>query len=307
VPTLGALGWLTGARPRRLRNGMSRLAAMSRPLIPRRVRRLAEKIEFTRGGRAGHLAAAGFLGAAVIYGLVAGGHVARLADGTLSAIGLGIETVTVDGNAETAQFAVLEMLELDPGASLPGFDAHAARARVSQLPWVADVTVRKSYPGILAVSLTEKLPFALWQHNDAVVVIDRDGEIIVAFDDPRFSNLPFFVGAGANERAADFLHNLAAFDSIAAQLRVAVLVAERRWNLVLNNGITVKLPESNPFAAVAELVALDKREKLLSRAVSIVDLRLEDRVTVFPAPETETGGEAPETAPMPQARLGAPT
>jgi cell division protein FtsQ len=144
---------------------MSRLAAMSRPLIPRRVRRLAEKIEFTRGGRSGHFAAAGFLGAAVVYGLVAGGHVARLADGTLSAIGLGIETVTVTGNSETAQFAVLEKLELDPGASLPGFDAHAARARVSQLPWVLDVTVRKTYPGILAVSLTEKQPPGRRDHH----------------------------------------------------------------------------------------------------------------------------------------------
>jgi cell division protein FtsQ len=285
---------------------MSRLAAMSRPLIPRRVRRLAEKIEFTRGGRSGHFAAAGFLGAAVVYGLVAGGHVARLADGTLSAIGLGIETVTVTGNSETAQFAVLEKLELDPGASLPGFDAHAARLRLSQLPWVSDVTVRKTYPGILAVSLTEKHPFALWQHEDAVAVIGRDGETIIAFDDPRFSNLPLLVGAGANERAADFLHSLAAYGSIAGRVRAAVLVSERRWNLVLENGITVKLPESNPFAAVADLVALDESENLLSRAVSIVDLRLEDRITVHPE-NSEPGGKTPKAVPMPQARLGART
>jgi len=307
VPTLGGVGRMTGARPRGLRNGMSRLAAMSRPLIPRRVRRLAEKIEFTHGGRSGHFAAAGFLGAAVVYGLVAGGHVARLADAALSAIGLGIETVTVTGNAETTQFAVLEKLELDPGASLPGFDAHAARLRISQLPWVSDVTVRKAYPGILAVTLTEKLPFALWQHEDAVAVIDRDGGVIVAFDDPRFSNLPLLVGAGANERATDFLHNLAAFSSIAGRLRAAVLVAERRWNLILDNGITVKLPESNPFAAVAELVTLDDNEELLSRAVSIVDLRLEDRVTVQPAPDAEPDRETPTAVPMPHARLGART
>jgi len=298
---------MSGARAHGLRAGMSRFAAVSRPLIPRRVRRLAEKIEFTRGGRSGHFAAAGFLGAAIVYGLIAGGHVARLADAALSAIGLGIESVTVTGNSETTQFAVLEKLELDSGASLPGFDAQAARARVAQLPWVSDVTVRKAYPGILAVSLTEKLPFALWQYEDEVAVIDRDGGIIVAFHDTRFSNLPLLVGAGANERAADFLHNLAAYGSIASRLRAAVLVAERRWNLVLNNGITVKLPESNPFAAVADLVALDASENLLSRAISIVDLRLEDRVTVLPAPDAKNGGEAPDGAPMPQARLGART
>lgn len=307
MPTLGAMGRMSGARPNGRGAGTSRFAALSRLLIPRRLRRLAEKIEFTRGGRSGHFAAASFLVAAVLYGLVAGGHVARLADGALSAIGLGIETVTVTGNAETTQFSVLEMLELDPGASLPGFDAHAARARVSQLPWISDVTVRKTYPGVLAVSLKEKLPFALWQHEDAIVVIDRDGETIVAFEGPRFSDLPLLVGAGANERAADFLHNLAAYSGIANRLRAAVRVAERRWNLVLDNGITVKLPEANPFAAVAELVALDESENLLSRAVSVVDLRLEDRITVHPAPNAGRGGQTPKTAPMPQAGLGART
>ena len=307
MPTIGGLGWMRGARPHGLRAAMSRIAAMSRPLVPRRLRRLAEKIELTRGGRKGHFAAAGFLVAAVLYGLVAGGHAVRIADAGLSAIGLGIESVTVTGNGETAQFAVLEKLELDPGASLPGYDADAARLRISQLPWVLDVTVRKVYPGILAVSLREKLPFALWQHEDAIAVIDRDGEPIVAFDDPRFSNLPLLVGAGANQRAADFLQNLAAYDSIASRLRAAVLVAERRWNLVLDNGITVKLPENDPFAAVAELAALDQREKLLSRAVSIVDLRLEDRITVHTTPEKETGGERLKAVPTPPAGLGART
>ncbi len=307
MPTLGGLGWMRGARPPGLRAAMSRIAAMSRLLVPRRLRRLAEKIELTRGGRRGHFAAAGFLGAAVLYGLVAGGHAVRLGDAALSAIGLGIESVTVTGNGETAQFSVLEKLELDPGASLPGFDADAARLRISQLPWVLDVTVRKTYPGILAVSLREKLPFALWQHEDAIFVIDRDGEPIVACDDRRFSNLPLLVGAGANQRAADFLHNLAAHDSIVSRLRAAVLVAERRWNLVLNNGITVKLPEANPFAAVADLVALDQREDLLSRAISIVDLRLEDRITVHIVPDAETSGETLKAVPMPQAGLGART
>ncbi len=305
--TLGERGRMTGTGRHGLRAVMSRFAAASRPLIPRRVRRLAEKIEFTRGGRTGHFAAAGFLGAAVVYGLVAGGHVARLADGSLSAIGLGIETVTVTGNAETAQFAVLEKLELDPGASLPGFDAHAARLRVSQLPWISDVTVRKTYPGILAISLTEKRPFALWQHEDAIVVIDRDGVPITAFNDQRFSNLPLLVGAGANERAADFLHKLAAYGNIASRLQAAVRVAERRWNLVLDNGITVKLPEADPFAAVAELVRLDERESLLSLAVSVVDLRIEDRITVRPVESAGQDGKTPKAVPMPHARLGART
>jgi cell division protein FtsQ len=59
-----------------------------------------------------------------------------------------------------------------------------------------------------------------------------------------------------------------------------VLVGERRWNLRLNNGIDVKLPETGVADALDQLAALDRDKQLLSRDITIVDLRLPDRVVV---------------------------
>ncbi len=63
-------------------------------------------------------------------------------------------------------------------------------------------------------------------------------------------------------------------------MRAAVLVADRRWDLHLDHGVTVKLPEKHVRQALAELVKLDADEKLLARDVVVVDMRLPDRVTV---------------------------
>ncbi len=63
-------------------------------------------------------------------------------------------------------------------------------------------------------------------------------------------------------------------------LRASILVAERRWNLRLTNGIDVRLPETDVEAALDRLVELDHDKKLLSRDITMVDLRLPDRVTV---------------------------
>jgi cell division protein FtsQ len=63
-------------------------------------------------------------------------------------------------------------------------------------------------------------------------------------------------------------------------MRAAVLVAERRWDLHLENGVTVKLPEKNVRQALATLVKLDAEQQLLARDVVVIDLRLPDRVTV---------------------------
>jgi cell division protein FtsQ len=44
--------------------------------------------------------------------------------------------------------------------------------------------------------------------------------------------------------------------------------------------VTVKLPEKGIGEALAELVKLDAKSKLLDRDVSVIDLRLPDRITV---------------------------
>ena len=70
------------------------------------------------------------------------------------------------------------------------------------------------------------------------------------------------------------------YPAIRAALRASVLVAERRWNLRLESGVDVRLPETDVEQALDRLAALDREKKLLSRDIVAVDLRLPDRVTV---------------------------
>jgi cell division protein FtsQ len=64
------------------------------------------------------------------------------------------------------------------------------------------------------------------------------------------------------------------------KVQAFVLVAERRWNLRMRNGIDVQLPEFQPERALEQLAALDRDKKILTRDIENIDLRLADRVTV---------------------------
>jgi cell division protein FtsQ len=88
------------------------------------------------------------------------------------------------------------------------------------------------------------------------------------------------VGRGAQQQASDFLAVINRYPDIRAALRASILVAERRWNLRLRNGIEVRLPETNVAQALDRLVTLEREKKLLSRDIVTVDLRLPDRVGV---------------------------
>jgi cell division protein FtsQ len=96
----------------------------------------------------------------------------------------------------------------------------------------------------------------------------------------RFISLPLVVGKGADSRARDFLALLDRYPQVRAVTKAAVLVGERRWNLRLNDGLDVRLPENDVGNALATLSRLDQEDHLFSRDITAIDMRLPDRLTV---------------------------
>lgn len=278
MSTVKQAGRTTTALVAAVDDALGRLMRPLADLLPRKLRRAAERIERKRTRPVGQIAATGFLLASVLYGLVIGGQLGRLGDSMLVFLGLGIADIQIAGYSETSELAVLEKLEAS--GSLVWYDLGEAQKRVQGLPWVARAVVRKFYPSTLTVQIEERTPFALWQQDGDVRIIDDTGTEIVPLEDSRFAKLPFMVGEGANEKAAQFFIEILAEPKIVEQLRAAVFVAGRRWDLHLDNGVTVKLPETNVRGALAQLVKLDAERQLLARDVVVVDLRLPDRITV---------------------------
>ncbi|HXF89256.1 MAG TPA: cell division protein FtsQ/DivIB [Xanthobacteraceae bacterium] len=227
-----------------------------------------------------------FLGTAV-YGAACGGHVPTLLqelrnfrDATANAFGFRIEAITITGQYQLTEAEILAAAGVTPRSSLLFLDAAAARAELLAKAWIADATVLKLYPGRLHIAVTEREPFALWQRDGKVAVIDADGIVLETVVPMQFASLPLVVGRGADRKAKDFLAILDKFPALRAQVYASVLVAERRWNLKLKNGIDVRLPENGVESALQTLAMLDRDKKLLSRDIVAVDLRLADRVTV---------------------------
>ncbi|RWF13933.1 MAG: cell division protein FtsQ, partial [Mesorhizobium sp.] len=89
-----------------------------------------------------------------------------------------------------------------------------------------------------------------------------------------------------------FVDKVKRYPELAARVKGYIRVGERRWDLKLENGITVKLPEDGEDQALAELVKLDRDNGLLTRDIAAVDMRLSDRLVVELSPEAATQREA---------------
>jgi cell division protein FtsQ len=215
-------------------------------------------------------------------------------------LGLRVEQVVVEGRVLTPEPLLQAAIGVHEGDPLLGFSLDAVRSRVESLTWVQSAAIERRLPGTLVVNLVERRPFAVWQNQGKFVLIDRAGQVVApedpAKDAAAFRVLPLVVGPGAPEHAATLLDLLAAQPVLHAHVVAAVRVGERRWNLRLNTGADVLLPEGHEAAAIARLVEFQQAQELLDRPVQVLDMRLPDRLVVRPQATPGTMQAAPAAA-----------
>jgi cell division protein FtsQ len=285
APVLGTAKVLP--RRRKIRRRLSVRSGQVHGRLAMIAEHLAPILELSIPRGAGFAVAMAIIGSSVLFGVVRGGHLPSIVaqfeetrDAAANALGFRIAEIALSGQEHVSRDAILAAAGITASNSLLFLDADGARAQLKSNPWIAEATVSKLYPDRLQIIVREREAFALWQENRKVSVIAADGTVVEPQVTQRFAQLPLIVGGGAANRASDFLALLDRYPAIRSQVRAVILVAERRWNLRLKNGIDVRLPDSGVEAALDRLVALDRDKNLLSRDIVAIDLRLDDRVTV---------------------------
>ena len=203
--------------------------------------------------------------------------------------GFVLDQLRVHGAERTTRQDILSALDVEDGIPLMSIDLVKLRERMEALSWVKAATVARRLPNELSISLEERVPFALWQLEGSVALIDPEGAIITDQGLHEFSDRLLLVGEGVPESANDLVYLLSLSPEIGGRIRAAVRISDRRWDLIFDNGIRVKLPASgekyNPDMAWSQFVLQEEKHRLLDREVSVIDLRQQDRMVLRVLPE----------------------
>ena len=203
--------------------------------------------------------------------------------------------VNLQGRVHAPIEALAEAVGAERGEPILGLDLDAVRRRVEAIGWVRQATVWRQLPDTLHIEIAEREPFARWQIDGRVYLIDADGKVLEEGDRPDFHHLFLLVGAGASDKAHDLLDMLSSEPVLASRVVNAIRVRNRRWDIEFDNGVVVRLPEAGPAQAWARLIDLERSHGLLRRDIRVVDLRLDDRLIVQMSPEAES--PSPVTTP----------
>ncbi|MGH1403662.1 MAG: cell division protein FtsQ/DivIB [Alphaproteobacteria bacterium] len=196
-------------------------------------------------------------------------------------MGFRVDNILVDGRHYSDPDALMAVINIEKGDSLFSFDPHGAKAQIEKIGWVRSVVVQRRFPDTIYIHLDEREPFALWQKDDALSLIDVDGQVLSQTGLDQFKNLLMVKGDGAGSRVKEILPILQAEPQIIDFIDHIERVDNRRWNLYLKQGIHIKLPEDDVGFALRHILQRHEEDGLLdSDAVVGIDARYSGRLIV---------------------------
>lgn len=191
-----------------------------------------------------------------------------------------IELASVEGLSRTGREEVASVLGLPREISPLAIDVGAWRSALEDLPWVVEASVRYMPMSQVSVRIVEHEPVAVWRRGDGIWLVNEGGGRIISANGALPESLPLMVGEGADEAVGDLAMLQASHKELARPGALYRRIGQRRWNVELEDGPVVMLPERGIELAASRLRELLDRWRLTDREVAVVDLRSVDRIAL---------------------------
>lgn len=198
-----------------------------------------------------------------------------------------LQKIEFDGHEQVPEILLLKASGLRYRNSIFATSIHDVKDKLEKISWIKSVIVQRKLPGKISIRIAERTPIAIFQSRHKLHLVDSDGVILENDGIGNFSNLPIIAGEGAEKEVDYFLHCIDKFPKIRKQLVFAVRVGQRRWNIRINRGITVKLPERGLMQAFGILDEISDSNGFFNNDISYLDLRIPDRVIIGKKDNTE--------------------
>lgn len=207
---------------------------------------------------------------------------------TSANLGFTLENIYVEGRENADSELLMALINADKGMPLFAVNPHHVHERLSDISWLDSLRVKRVLPDSLSIALVEREPVALWVEGDQMSVIDATGYKITTQNLERFNALLIVHGRGAEQNVMNLLSYVRGFPALYEKLDQAYYVGERRWDLRLENKITISLPENNVDLALQRLVEAHEQHEILDKKIKNIDIRQSDRLIIEAYPGATT-------------------
>jgi cell division protein FtsQ len=199
---------------------------------------------------------------------------------------LDVDTVRVEGADRSGAETVLAVADVGTGEAMVTVDAGRVSDRVRRLPWVADVSVERDWPGTVIVRVTERqAAAAVGAGEGAWLLLDADGTALERVTG-RAPGVPVVEGLDATAAPGEEVGGAAGALALVAALppslegRVTAVSSDRgalELTIALPDGTSATVDLGTPTAIEAKLLSLvTVLEQVDLAGLARIDLRVHD-------------------------------
>ncbi|HEY0634534.1 MAG TPA: cell division protein FtsQ/DivIB [Gammaproteobacteria bacterium] len=132
-------------------------------------------------------------------------------------------------------------------------DMDGLRAQLEALPWIHHVALKRVWPDVIEVSVTEQVAVARWAQGG---LVNEEGEVFIPGHDEGQPELPLFAGPEGTGRL--IVEHYRQLDGLAAtlglHLRRVELSERRAWSTETDNGLLLSLGRSDTYPRMQRFV-----------------------------------------------------
>lgn len=151
--------------------------------------------------------------------------------------------------------------------------------------FVKKARVRLILPHKWLIDIEEKSPAVIWRHNQKFILLDEAGtRIKIGVSSTEKRQYIVIFGDNADQHFAPLLKLLRSVFEEYEQIATMHYLNQRRWNIFLENGTLIKLPEQDYIAALKIWSSVSKQRKVKELYPKTIDLRLTRRNKIFIEP-----------------------
>ncbi len=192
-----------------------------------------------------------------------------------------IQQINVGGQlTHESPTAMQKIMQTKISGGFFSLDVSAAKQAILALPWVAQVSFRRMWPGTLNVKITEQEAVARFGKQG---VLNAAGDVFYPNAKSLPQNLPDLEGPiDQSKKLFDFYQTVNTLSHVLGLSVVALqLNAEQSWNLMLNNHVKVILGRQEALSRFKRFVVIyPKMIAVSSKPMISVDLRYPNGVAV---------------------------
>jgi len=148
-----------------------------------------------------------------------------------------------------------------------------------QNKWIKYFTIKNDYKNTININIVESIPIGIYFNGEDNLLFDKNGEIIdfVNSNYNLYFHLIVFEGNNSLFNANILLNSLPLL--FRNEIKKAIFINNRRWDVKLRNGIHIKLAENNIFDSFNNY---DKFYKNVSNQelteIEMIDLRIPKQI-----------------------------